>query len=139
MLRAHWESEAARYACTAIRLQNSLQRNNAEFELQCGCERQRGSSACGCRGQDNSMGLRQKNQSHGGLGKIRGYRGEIRNSGLRTMSERVRRGSAMARMAESPLRLFHLGAHGVQVVARRYDREQQNQRAAEHTEEDERR
>jgi hypothetical protein len=45
----------------------------------------------------------------------------------------------MARMSESPLRLFHLGSHGVQVVASRDYGEEQNERAAQNAEEDERR
>ena len=46
--------------------------------------------------------------------------------------------SAMAGMAEGALRLFHLGSHGVQVVADRDHGEQQNKYAAESAQEDER-
>src|ERR1700687_600391 len=55
------------------------------------------------------------------------------------MRQRVRSATAMTAMAGGALRLLHLGPHGMQVIAGRNYREQENQRAAESTNEDERR
>jgi hypothetical protein len=54
------------------------------------------------------------------------------------MSQRMNGATAVAGMTESAFRLFHLGSHGVQVVAGRDYRKQQNYYAAESAKENER-
>jgi hypothetical protein len=55
------------------------------------------------------------------------------------MVDRVGSGEAMASMPESTLRLLHLRAHGVEVVAGRYNRKEKNEGATNNTGEDQRR
>jgi hypothetical protein len=55
------------------------------------------------------------------------------------MVDRVGSGGAMASMPDSTLRLLHLRAHGVEVVAGRYNREEKNESATYNTSEDQRR
>jgi len=47
------------------------------------------------------------------------------------MSQRMSRAATAVGVPESPLRFFHLGTHGMQVVSRRDYGEEQNEGAAE--------
>src|SRR6202521_3567829 len=89
-------------------------------------------------GRENSEGSRFERENRADARELGHQRSGAQQNGLRSMSRCVRRATAMAGMAGGALGLLHLGPHGMQVVAGRDYWEQQNEYAAESTNEDKR-
>jgi len=98
----------------------------------------RRSATCGRRGREDSEHPRHEGGYRADLLEPRRQRSGSGQNRLRGMSQRMKSAGAMAEMAERAFRLFHLGPHGVQVVAGRNHGKQQNQRTAESANEGER-
>jgi len=92
----------------------------------------------GRRGGQSSERLRHEGENRANLLERGRQRNGTGQNGLRRMSPRMKCASAMAGMAESAVRLFHLGSHGVQIVGGRDHGKQQHENAAESAHEDER-
>ena len=100
--------------------------------------RERRSAAYGRGGRESSERLRHERENRADLLERGCQRSGTGQNGVRRMSQRMNRASAMAGMAEGAFRLLHLGPHGVQVVGGRDYGKQQHKNASESANEDER-
>jgi len=93
------------------------------------------SAACARRGGESSECSRHERESRADLlGRGRQI-GATRTEGLRALSRHMRRARSLVGATEGAFRLFSFGPHGVQVVAGRYYREQQNESTTKSAEE----